>query len=111
MEWPAYCTYWKRQDVEDLIVKHNLKEVIFHGCALGLHSIRKAHTHKLLMKPWKIMTNSEAIIHCFSRFTCPGVSKEHIHAPCRGVDAKASEGYTDLFAKTLHTAVQMHFNT
>ena len=95
-EWPKGCSYWKNSQVTaafaDLGLRH---QAIVHGCSLGL----KSKMGKPIFKPWRLMSNSEDVLVPFHAFVCP---RNHDHAPCAGSETKATESYTDLFAKTLH---------
>jgi hypothetical protein len=106
-EWPKQCTYWKRKDIIAMIRDLDLTRTNFCGCALGLKSFNPNNSHMFLKKPWSVLSNAESIGKVFSKFTCPGVSKNHVHDQCRGVNAKASERYTDLFASSVHRALRM----
>ena len=46
----------------------------------------------------------------YSPNVCPGVSEDHIHDQCRGVNAKGSERYTDMFAHAAHRAFRSDFD-
>ena len=92
-----------------MIEKLDLTQTVFCGCALGLHSFTKGNEHMYLKKPWCIYSNSGIINQFFSKFSCPGVSKEHVHDQCRGVNAKGSERYTDKFAINIHRAMRTEF--
>ena len=76
---------------------------------LGLHSITKGNEHMFLKKPWSVYSNSDNVNRIFSKYVCPGVSKDHIPDQCRGVNAKGSERYTDMFAHAAHRAFRSDF--
>lgn len=98
LEWPRYCTYWKRPEVKKFIKQHGLKMAFFDGCQFGL---RAPSTGMAMKKPWCIATNDDEIYRAFSGKLCPG---DHEHSPCHGSDSKASEGYTTRIVSVLHKA-------
>lgn len=108
-EWPRKCTYWKRDDIQNMINELNLKPTHFDGCAFGLKSIRKGREHMFLKKPWTVYSNSDEIHAILSKYTCPGVTKHHLHDQCRGKNAKDSERYSDTFACCVHSALSRSF--
>ena len=108
-EWPLRCTYWKRNDVMSMISELGLQPTHVHGCSLGLKSSNKGNEHMFLKKPWAIYSNCPDIHNTLRKFTCPGVTVNHVHDQCRGKNAKESERYTALFAKSVHKALRRHF--
>ena len=95
MEWPAYCTYWKRQDVKSFLNKHNCQHVVFDGCMLGLTDSDGIS----IKKPWRISSNSACITSMFEGVRC---DRTHTHRHCRGKVAKNSEQYTPAFVGLVH---------
>jgi hypothetical protein len=87
----------------DLVPTH------FDGCAFGLKSMRKGREHMYLKKPWTVYTNCLPLRNKLSKYTCPGVTKGHLHDQCRGKNAKDSERYSDDFARCVHKAFAEHF--
>jgi len=108
-EWPRRCTYWKRTDVIDMVQTLGITPTRFDGCALGLRSKTKGREHMFLMKPWVVMHNSKHFSKIFTPFCCPGSSRIHLHDQCRGINAKMSERYTDVFALNVHKTLRMDF--
>jgi hypothetical protein len=103
--------YWKRQDVIHMIETLAIKPAFFCGCALGLMSVTKGNEHMFIKKPWRVYSNSDKVVKAFSKYACPGVSDAHIHDQCRGVNAKNSERYTDMFAECLHGALRAEYSS
>jgi hypothetical protein len=94
-QWPAYCTYWKRQDVKSFLNKHNCQHVVFDGCMLGL-----THSDGIsIKKPWRISSNSACVTSMFEGVRC---DRTHTHRHCRGKVAKNSEQYTPAFVGLVH---------
>ena len=104
IEWPSACTYWKRSDAKRIIKRYSLEPVKLHGCAVGLKAIAGPNAGMPIMKPWTLYTNCPEIIEIFRDRKCDG---NHEHAVCRGVNCKATEGYTDVFARCIHKAYSL----
>ena len=83
-----------------------LQPTYFDGCALGLRSAHRDRENLFIKKPWTVFHNTEGFYSVFAKFLCPGVSRIHEHEPCRGVNAKKSERYTDVFAVNVHRVIQ-----
>ena len=101
IEWPTPCKYWRDPQVLAFTRKHNFVKTQLHGCAYGLQN-RKGNPMK---KPWSICTNSHSVA---TRLTwkCDGT---HKHEEARGIDCKLSEGYTDMLAQEVHSALAHAF--
>jgi hypothetical protein len=111
LKWPSKCTYWKRNDVMQMIETLAIKPAFFCGCALGLMSLTKGNEHMFIKKPWRVCSNSCKVVQAFSKYSCPGTSDTHVHDQCRGVNAKNSERYTDMFADCFHKSVRAEFSS
>lgn len=108
-EWPQKCMYWKCNDVMNMIEVLKLHQTTFCGCAVCLRSFTPGNEHMFPKKPWCIYSNLDHVNRTFAKFACPGVSSDHVHDQCRGVNAKGSERYTDLFALSAHRAFRAEF--
>ena len=62
-----------------------------------------------IMKPWIGYHSSKHFWHVFHGFVCPGLSRIHVRDQCRGVNAKMSKRYTDVFAVNVHRRLKMDF--
>ena len=93
-ELPKDSGIWKLDEWKQFASEHNLKWVVFDGCALGLTSSSGAP----LRKPWCLFTNDVRIIHFFSQYVCPG---DHVHDETNGKNAKMSAFYTEKLAHVL----------
>ena len=96
IEWPRGCSYWLMPKVKNLCTELGLKFVDFHGCMFGLKSV---YNGKLIMKPWRIATNSPELLKGFQGHLCCGHDE---HAPCAGKDTKLTENYTDSMVDLIH---------
>ena len=101
IEWPTPCKYWRDPQVLAFTRRHHFVKTQFHGCAYGLQN-RKGNFMK---KPWSVSTNSPSIAQRLSR-KCDGT---HAHEEARGIDCKLAEGYTDMLAQEVHTAIACAF--
>ena len=93
IEWPKNCVYWSWDRIRKWLKSHELPEVTFDGCRLGL---KESHGTPV-RKPWRIATSCKAIVKAFKNKTCRG---GHSHATC----LKDSEDYTPKFASLVHQA-------
>ena len=93
IEWPKNCVYWSWDRIRKWLKSHELPEVTFDGCRLGL---KESHGTPV-KKPWRIATSCKAIVKAFKNKTCRG---GHSHAKC----LKDSEDYTPKFASLVHQA-------
>ena len=93
IEWPKNCVYWSWDRIRKWLESHELSEVTFDGCRLGL---KDSHGTPV-KKPWRIATSCKAIVKAFKNKTCRG---GHSHAKC----PKESEDYTPKFASLVHQA-------
>ena len=101
-EWPRSCAYWHDRSVKSVIRRHNLTEVHFDGCMYGLASSMPKTSGKLIRKPWTIATSMREL-----NLLCRKCDhKPSEHAPCAGMDTKATEGYTDKLVINLHAAIE-----
>ena len=66
----------------------------------GLTSQYGANRGVPIKKPWRVDTDSPALLQHLSR-PCDA---SHVHVPCAGSDTKASEGYTDEMVACIHEA-------
>ena len=90
---PKNCAYWSWNRIRKWLKSHELPEVTFDGCRLGL---KDSHDTPV-KKPWRIATPCKAIVKAFKNKTCRG---GHSHAKC----LKDSEDYTPKFASLVHQA-------
>ena len=93
IEWPKNCVYWSWDRIRKWLKSHELPEVTFDGCRLGL---KDSHGTPV-KKPWRIATSCKAIVKAFKNKTCRG---GHSHAKC----LKDSEDYTPKVALLVHQA-------
>ena len=61
-EWPAYNKLRSQPIVVRMINEFNLRRVVFHGCQLGLVSVRNGEPIK---KPWAFETTIPEIVSAF----------------------------------------------
>ena len=97
IEWPSNCVYWKFERVMKFCQKHQLKEVTFDGCMIGI----KDHNDIAIKKPWKILTTCDDIIRMFSELKC---DNQHEHVQGRGEDLKNTEQYSYDMTDRIHSA-------
>ena len=100
MEWPRQCSYWLDPDVQQFVWEHGLQSVHLDGCMFGLVAQHGSRSGVPIKKPWRIDTNSPALLQHVAR-TCDG---SHEHTPCAGSDTKLTEGYTDELVAHVHEA-------
>ena len=74
-------------------------------------SLTKGNEDMFIKKPWRVYSNSCKVVKAFSKYSCPGVSSAHVHDQRRGVNAKNSERYTDMFAECFHGALRSEFSS
>ena len=91
----------------DMIRTLKLVPTRFDGCALGLKSANRERENMFTMKPWMVYHNSNHFEQVFHKFVCPGLSRIHEHDQCRGINAKISESYTEVFAVNVHRTLRM----
>ena len=103
IEWPLRCTYWRDDDVVDIVRRHHLKPYRVDGCMVGLTvRFQPQSLGRPLQKPWLIMTNTPSLGEHL-RILCDG---SHMHGRCSGKDAKVSENYTTVFAERVHLGLK-----
>ena len=97
IEWPAHCVYWKFERVEKFCDKHQLIQVSFDGCMVGI--VNKEGVS--IKKPWAIKTDCDAIVTAFDGLSCDG---SHDHVQGRGHDLKETESYSFQMTDMIHQA-------
>ena len=100
IEWPRFCAYWQEPEVQQFVNQHGLQSVYFDGCMFGLVSRFGQSAGIPIRKPWRVDTNSPALLQSLDR-CC---NHKHDHTPCAGSDTRATEGYTDELVATIHEA-------
>jgi hypothetical protein len=104
IEWPRACAYWRRPAVKSFLRLYALVDYDFDGCMFGLCSTAAATLGNPIKKPWRIASNMPEFANL--RLICTHTPSEH--ASCAGVDTKASEGYTDALAMSIHACFALH---
>ena len=74
-------------------------------------SLTKGSEHMFIKKPWRVYSNSCKVVKPSSKYSFPGFSSTHDRDQRRGVNAKNSERYTDMFAECLHGALRAEFSS
>ena len=95
-EWPAYNHLWKQSSVISMINELNMQRAVFHGCQLGLVSVKNWLPIK---KPWAFETAIPQIVEAFQPLKCPG---DHMHDPYAGWDTNVSGFYTWQMTDKMH---------
>ena len=90
IEWPKNCVYWSWDRIRKWLESHELFEVAFDGCRLGLKDSRGTP----VKKPWRIATSCKGIMKAFKNKACRG-GQSH---------AKCLKDYTPKFALLVHQA-------
>jgi len=102
IEWPRFCSYWHSQRVSQFLKVMKFKHTDFDGCMYGLVSRREGTYGLPVRKPWRIaFINSSMDKHL--HVLCDG---SHPHAPCNGIDAIYSHGYTLAICHAIMKSVQ-----
>jgi len=83
-----------------MINEFNLQRVVFHGCQLGLVSVRNGQPIK---KPWAFETTIPEIVSAFEPLKCKG---DHVHQTCEGPDTNISGFYTWQMTDQMHKCFQ-----
>ena len=78
-EWPRHCKGWILRELQEFIARHNLFEALCDGCAFNM----KDNKGDPILKPWRIVTNSERLARNLSAFRCCH-EKGFKHAPVEG---------------------------
>ena len=78
-EWPRHCKGWLLKELQNFITKHNLIEALCDGCAFNM----KNEAGDPILKPWRVITNSERLARNLSAFRCSH-EKGFKHAPVEG---------------------------
>ena len=108
-EWPTFCAYWQRPEVQEHFEEMGYDSVDFHGCMFGLVSIVKSTKGWPIKKPWSVATDCTTLLTTLDR-QCTGgywhvdalTGRRVPHAQCSGINTKMTEGYTDEMAKAIH---------
>ena len=101
-EWPTGCELWREPAVVSMKDELSMNIVNIHGCAMGLTD---QHGNPV-KKPWSIATTSPSMVHRLEPRVCPGPQHHPAHTPCAGKITKMTEGYTDVMAELVHSAIQ-----
>ena len=78
-EWPRHCKGWLLKELQGFITKHNLIEALCDGCAFNMKNEAGDH----ILKPWRVITNSERLARNLSAFR-RSHEKGFKHAPVEG---------------------------
>ena len=97
VEWLSGCRHWQHSAVRSFIRKYQLQTCKFHGCAYGLTGVEDGLP---ILKPWRVETNCEEVTHVLNK----ACSKHHVHGQCRGRNATASAGSTEVPVTDIHRA-------
>jgi hypothetical protein len=93
-EWPAYCRGWDNPTVIKMIQELQLREVRLDGCQVGVQT----KDGQPILKPWKIMTNSQKLIEALRCKICP---RNHVHHPCAGQYTEQTGFYPKKMARII----------
>jgi hypothetical protein len=93
-EWPAHCRGWENPTVERIMKSLNLQELRIDGCQLGVQT----PDGKPILKPWKIMTDSEGLRQALWDKRCP---RDHQHEQCAGSYTEKTGYYPAKMAKAI----------